>query len=162
SYAEADVLTHTIESDKEIYSVGEEVSLALTWQSFLDKDVFIYFREDMLLQGMLTFKDSEGKKLLSKTVLVDFAPQYKPTIPAGGIYVHQLRGSFLKSFDDLILRFNTKTLSQMPVVLKSPGKFYIICHYQMPINSSLADNAPEVWTGVLTSNEIQIEVVEKE
>lgn len=161
-------LSLTIACDKAVYGEGESIVLTLTWTNPGEKDLQIAFREDSLLQAM-SFKDADGRELLKGQVLIESAPEYKTTIAAGKTYSYQLNGSTSrqkfplskgqpKRAGDLVLKFDGAALSQIPVLLGKPRKFFVIAKYEMPADSYLARKEPDIWTGTIISNRFSLEV----
>lgn len=72
-----DGLRSRIATDKKIYYVGDQIIFSLTWENLNNKEVLINFREDRLLQGMMSFKNQGGRGLLSRLITLEFAPVYQ-------------------------------------------------------------------------------------
>ena len=171
----------TIETDKKVYSVGDEIVLTLSWENLSNKEVLIYFREDQLLQGMLSFQAEDGRSLMPPgTMLIEMAPQLEFRIPAKGSFSYRLKGklqrenftepSLIESqrfYGNFILKFEDPTpsklpiLPQLPILLGKLGKLRVILHYGLSADSYLAKHEPSAWTGTITSDPAIFEVKEK-
>ncbi|MFH1201307.1 MAG: hypothetical protein V1674_00235 [Candidatus Omnitrophota bacterium] len=174
-----DGLRSRIATDKKIYYVGDQIIFSLTWENLNNKEVLINFREDRLLQGMMSFKNQGGRGLLSRLITLEFAPVYQKKIPSHGLYSYELVGKFTRKTPDdvnrlfvlgsipedienfygnIVLEFSTKTLSEIPVLIGKSGKFFVSLNYEMSPDSYFAKKESLAWTGRIESREVMFEV----
>jgi hypothetical protein len=162
-----------IETDKQVYKVGEKISIALTWQNVSDNELGLFFSDDDIAYRLLSVRRGDGSVPLGRLIMIKNSPKNKPIIESQGIYARNLTATLLKEYlkeawllkhqkksGNLIMKFDGKLLGEFPILLDKPGNFYLSFNYFLPSDSFLAKKEPNIWTGDIASEEVMIKVVE--
>lgn len=162
-----------IETDKQVYKVGEKISVTLTWQNVSDNELGLFYSDDDIAYRLLSLRREDGSVPLGRLIMIKNSPKNKPIIEPQGIYSRNLTASLFEEYlkeawllkhqkksGNLILKFDGKLLEEFPILLDKPGKFYIAFNYFFPSDSFLAKKDPNIWTGDITSEEVMIKVEE--
>lgn len=162
-----------IETDKQVYKVGEKISIALTWQNVSDNELGLFFSDDDIAYRLLSVRREDGSFPLGRLIMIKNSPKNRPIIETQGTYTRNLTGAFIREYlkeawlskhqkksGNLILKFDGKLLGEFPILLGKPGNFYLSFNYFLPSDSFLAKKVPNIWTGDIASEEVMIKVEE--